>query len=580
MSDNRTEFTFPRPSLDCNVSNFVDAFLAVSDKARKINSSNVRTQDIGSKTADTPGEKVLAHRYLLGTAKEGDEPYLQLGMRLLWMGDGSAEVASWLDPKEMFPDELYGPGAAYGLGASIRTGIRLELEEQVSKLRIGATHSIAKLASVDGIERASAGLTKQALEEIQKGLEQQDPGSQIHKLFEEAERALRLFIDKNDYMTSMHASATGCGEGGGGGDDSSRPKRLRTGVWKEALRDAGIASDKLWIFVELMSGYIGEDPTSLTAEEDAQSKEVSDTLRKQQREIANRVAAFQAEVVKAMVDTVMKQSSLQMTHDRRAGSTATNPLVVVDGDLRKKLEALASGESGRPMYEANVALRNILAAGEEKGVQLDTIAREMMNVSSILHRGLNAEMLSGLGGRGPSVAYASLARNSHHIKLATDTLAAIRTASERLRTEIGFRIPLWVLVEGKDTQLTTRFAQFAAQMLANIRLTSGPSAIYVSVATQNANLLNLRISLGRLVNTIRSRMPDVPSPISNDDEDKSELQPRLNAALRNRNAYFGRAVEGRPPIPSSSPYWLSSYTGGLSPYPSSNIRAGHSPWFV
>ena len=333
-----------------------------------------------------------------------------------------------------------------------------------------------------------------------------------------------------------------------------------------------------------MSGYIGEDPTSLTVEEDSQSKEMSDNLKKQQREIANRVAAFQTDVVKAMVDAVMKQSNLQMTHDKRAGSTPTNPLVVVDGDLRKKLEALASGESGMPMYEANVALRNILAAGEEKGVQLDTIAREMMNVSSILHRGLNAEMVAGLEGRGPSVAHASLARNSHHIKLATDTLAAIRTASERLRTEVGFQIPLWVLVEGKDTELTTRFAQFSAQMLANIRLTSGPSAIYVALSRQNANLINLRISLGRLVNLIRNRRPDIPSHIP--DEDGLDMNTRLNHALQQRNAYFGNTQGGgfpgfrHPPLPSSKPYWLLSQTGGFSPYPPTTIGVGQSHWFV
>ena len=40
--------------------------------------------------------------------------------------------------------------------------------------------------------------------------------------------------------------------------------------------------------------------------------------------------------------------------------------MVVDGAARKELNELASGESGRPFFEANVAVRNLQTATAEK----------------------------------------------------------------------------------------------------------------------------------------------------------------------------------------------------------------------
>ena len=384
----------------------------------------------------------------------------------------------------------------------------------------------------------------------------------------------------------------------------------QAGVWKDALRDAAISTDKMYAFVELMAGYMGEEATAVTTSEEPHLAELSKLAKQQRADISKRVYALQGDLIKAIVDSVMKQSSLQASTDKRFGSTEDDPMVVVDGDLKKQIEDLASGESGRPFFEANVALRNVMQNGEKKGTSMVALAEEVtahshstprfcteltalavlrdqvVKVVSVLRSSLIKEMESHLQDQSGGIDLASLPRNSYHIKLRPDAVAAIRTAHERMTTEMGGkRVPLWVLVEGKDSSLTTKFAQFCGQILTHIRMSSGPSSVYIGLQKANANVINLKISLSRLVSHA-SASSAVAIPMVNEDMNIVEI-------LKTRNAYFAEktvmsspsssrdgTVYGIPVIGLADRVSRKTYNadGTVSPFVSVGVNANVGGW--
>ena len=142
----------------------------------------------------------------------------------------------------------------------------------------------------------------------------------------------------------------------------------QAGVWKDALRDAAISTDKMYAFVELMAGYMGEEATAVTTSEEPHLAELSKLAKQQRADISKRVYALQGDLIKAIVDSVMKQSSLQASTDKRFGSTEDDPMVVVDGDLKQQKTWRAASRAGRS-FEANVALEKRDAERGEEGLE-------------------------------------------------------------------------------------------------------------------------------------------------------------------------------------------------------------------
>ena len=269
----------------------------------------------------------------------------------------------------------------------------------------------------------------------------------------------------------------------------------REGLWTEFHRHVAISQDRLWVFVRLMSGGIGGDISEVITMADEASLAASKAIQQQRVEISKRVSDMQAKIVETVVGSMLKSSNLTVDLER-------DNLTVIDAEAKKKLQDIAAGTSGRPFFEANVAMRNLT----DDRVPATTLSQVLKSLASA---GMQMQTTLEAGLAEPGAASASLAElshpsNSYFVSIRTDAMAAIREAHERLNCELGIqgyprRLALWELVEGGCHVLTTRFADFCGYLLVQKRSSTGVSAMYVSHLNIRTNATQARIALARLV---------------------------------------------------------------------------------
>ena len=141
------------------------------------------------------------------------------------------------------------------------------------------------------------------------------------------------------------------------GEGLVTPQTRREGLWAEMHRHVAISQDRLWVFLRLMSGVIGGDVTEVITMADAATLKAARAIQDQRLEISKRVSDMQAKIVETVVASMLKKSEMTMSIDN-------DSVAVIDAEARKQLQELASGTSGRPFFEANVALRNLDKEGE------------------------------------------------------------------------------------------------------------------------------------------------------------------------------------------------------------------------
>jgi hypothetical protein len=288
----------------------------------------------------------------------------------------------------------------------------------------------------------------------------------------------------------------------------------RSGLWNEMKRELAISTDRVWTFVRTLSGLIGEDADSIIMAADESAMRASQEMERQRRAIADRVTQFHARLVETLVSSLLKDSKLQVTTGDDARKSAES-LVVIDADTAKQIKDLASGESGRPFFEANVALRALTDSARSKPKSLSETVAAFTEVVSTLHDSLEGEL------QRPETAGASLGelatpRNSYFVRLRDDTSAAIRSSFDRFTTEFSLRggrhVYLWELVEGSDHMLSSRFAEFVGHMLVQNRVSTGVSAMYTSRTQLALNSSQAGISLGKLLNQASKYASSTPAP--------------------------------------------------------------------
>jgi hypothetical protein len=287
----------------------------------------------------------------------------------------------------------------------------------------------------------------------------------------------------------------------------------RSGIWNEMLRDIAISTDRLWTFVRTLSGLIGEDADSLLVTADEASAAAARDLQAQRKATADRVAAFQGKIVEGLIGSLMKESGLRLDTSPK---DAADSLVVINGETAKQINDLASGESGRPFFEANVALRSLTERGAGGKHKLGDVVAQFNGVVRQLHADLDAELLSPQTA-GASLAELSIPRNSYFVRLREDTTAAIRSAYDKFSVEMSIRgvgrICLWELIEGADHTLCTRFAELVGHVLVQNRTSTGVSALYASRQQLTVNGSQALVSLQRLINQASHYKLNHPSPI-------------------------------------------------------------------
>jgi len=282
----------------------------------------------------------------------------------------------------------------------------------------------------------------------------------------------------------------------------------RDGLWTEMLRHVAISHDRLWIFLRLMSGGIGGDVTEVITMADAATLKAAKAIQDQRLEISKRVSDMQAKIVETVVASMLKKSEMTM-------SLESDGVAVVDAEAKKKLHELASGASGRPFFEANVALKNLAEAnGDPPSLQevLKSLADVGVHMQSTLE-----QTLAEPGAASASLVELSHPSNSYFVSLRTDAVAAIRTAHETLNAELGAlggrrRLTLWELVEGGCQVLTNRFATLCGFMLVQARTSTGVSAMYVSHHSMYTNASQARNALMKLITAASAYLRAVSVP--------------------------------------------------------------------
>jgi hypothetical protein len=256
-----------------------------------------------------------------------------------------------------------------------------------------------------------------------------------------------------------------------------------------------ISHDRLWVFVRTLSGCLGGDITEIISMADEQTAKSTKALQDQRLAVAKRTAEAQSKIVETIVSGMLKESKLAFDKDG-------DDLVVVNSETRQELRSLASGESGRPFFEANVAMRNLSEKGDAN-TKLSTLLQSVATVGEQIQRSLEQSLLSGVGASGTaSVAELSHPSNCYFVSMKADAVAAIRSTHERLNVELGRRahrrLHLWELIEGGCMPLSTRFAEAVGHVLVQARSSTGVSAMYVSQSAIQTNAIQGRIALERL----------------------------------------------------------------------------------
>lgn len=154
-----------------------------------------------------------------------------------------------------------------------------------------------------------------------------------------------------------------------GGAGAVTAQTRRHGLWTEMLRHVAISQDRLWIFVRLMSGGIGGDVQEVITLANEATLRAAKAIQDQRVEIAKRVSDMQSKIVETVVASMLKKSEMTM-------SLEDDSVAVIDAEAKKQLHELSSGTSGRPFFEANVALKNLTERNDNPPRLQDVLDRK------------------------------------------------------------------------------------------------------------------------------------------------------------------------------------------------------------
>jgi hypothetical protein len=339
------------------------------------------------------------------------------------------------------------------------------------------------------------------------------------------------------------------------------------------LRDLSISNDRMWIFIKTLSGAIGEEANSLLNTADEQAQAAQRAFEIERKSIADKVATFQSKLIETVVGSVLRTSKLELQPNGEE-------LVVLDAEAAKDLRALASGESGRPFFDANVAIAGIIEQQKGTKTSLVQMISSLNGIVEQVHEKLLADLQGNTAtSRTVSIGDLALPRNSYFVSLRADVVAAIRTALDRLRHATRSERPsLYELVEGACPSLSLRFAELVGHVLVQIRTTTGTSALYVSSQQQIATALHARSAMTRLLSEVQGYLTVKAPEFQEADGRKRYLEDAAQKGVTNglvsdnRLALVGRVhvaqLVAQMPLRDG---WSNKYT-----WSTQNIGAGFS----
>jgi hypothetical protein len=307
--------------------------------------------------------------------------------------------------------------------------------------------------------------------------------------------------------------------------------RARRGaIYGDALREAAISGDRLWAFVQQLSGTTGESVEDVCV--------IDETgLQKQQRDrTARRVAASKraadayVQIVRSVVQSTLQDSGLKFGIGEQADG-----FVVKNTTLQKRARELVDNPPANVGFFANSVDLEALLTQSKQELSLSDVLGQLGNVGLALQRA-SETMYDKADDRlgGASLEFLRVPRNSLFIQWKDEAKAAIRRAFDIFTREWQTRrdcmhvrqIRVYELMEGVDAALCSYFAEFCGFTLTALRMQNPKHAVYVSVDAARTNGLKMKVSLQRLVNAAVNYVSTYAGPGTS------------------RSVYFGQAGNG------------------------------------
>jgi hypothetical protein len=280
-------------------------------------------------------------------------------------------------------------------------------------------------------------------------------------------------------------------------------RNRRSAIWEQALRKLNVSGDRLLDFIKLFSGAVNESMEWVLEQSDPELQESQKRIQQRRKEIAQRTMQFQTRITEAVLNSALKDAKLTM-----GLKSAGEGLVILDSEERENFKQLASGATGRAFFDASVALQQA-ADGGGKPQSISTVLGQLQEVGSVFHQYLNKAFVSGDSIARLSPETLADSANCFCVRLKPEAYAAIKMAHQDLYRELQHhyhplnRMPsVWELVEGRNGQMCTAFANLCALKLKHTQFTSGSLAAYAGRDVRYSNAMEYQRIRGRLINIV------------------------------------------------------------------------------
>jgi hypothetical protein len=290
----------------------------------------------------------------------------------------------------------------------------------------------------------------------------------------------------------------------------------RNALWNDSLRQLAISNDRLYAFVQHLTGTISEAVDAVAVIDDSMLVEAERRTQDARRRAAERAAAVQLQVVRGVLANVFKDSGLALQFGDN------QEMKVSASAVRKQAHAITQQAAQQGIFTASVDMDRLLAGDGGADISLADLMRKLNQVGAELSRSalVSVQPTSGTGA-GTSLDFLGAPRNSLLLRWKPEAKAAIRRAYDIFCNELQGqhhctlirRTPAaFELMEGINDQLCNQFAQLVGHVLVASRMSSPAYAPYLNRGTLATNGKQIRLELEKLVRLWHVHVTRFPMP--------------------------------------------------------------------
>lgn len=400
------------------------------------------------------------------------------------------------------------------------TPIVNERSERVRTKRVPNSRCVPQDARVLSLEALHATLQKgkeavQGIDEIEET---------IALLEKERKRIGEAGVEINSQPPSQAAGGPSNGNDRCVRRHAHNAQQRQSAIYEDALREVAISGDRLWIFVQQLSGTIGESVENVCVIDESALIRQQRNEQQARNEALRRASDAHFQIVRSVFGAVVRDSgiglevasandaNMDVDSGAGAGSGADGMrgiagLKVFNSTVRKQAQELIARPSGEAGFFTNaVTLESLLARGTGD-MTLTQLVDQLRHVGEALQTAARESVVTDDGAQQlqTPLEFLRAPRNSLFVQWKDETKAAIRRAYDTFVREMQYRtdgarqITAFELIEGVDGSLCNYFAEFCGQMLATTRMHNPSNAVYVSRSAANTAGVKARIALERLV---------------------------------------------------------------------------------